>query len=212
MGDRAQILAGRTISEHSEKEQTVNDEQIYIRVATGYDRRDGEDAPVDDEPLRGIARRSTSQTPTGKGDQEVKDSMTGKVVTEHHMDAKVGAKVERNIQTRWGLSEDEPRIGELLDLNGVPRWPTIGEQFVVAEEDGKVLALMGYRTAPKQLVLGTVIADPWAGERDLAVALYAGVRDLAREMGVRKILARSDGRTNYPRQAGYRRRPGGWRR
>jgi hypothetical protein len=174
-----------------------------------------------------------------KGMYQMKDSFAGKIATEHHTElirkedkrrmtrklrralgsqtdsithAKAGAKVERTIQTRWGISRDEPRIGELLDLNGLPRQSAIAEQFVVAVEDGEVLALTGYRTAPKRLVLGPVIADPWAGERDLAVALYAGVRGLARDMGVRKILARSDGRTNYPRLAGYRRRLGGWTR
>jgi N-acetylglutamate synthase-like GNAT family acetyltransferase len=138
-------------------------------------------------------------------------TMSQEVPRRHREETMHATEFERNIRVRWGLSEDEPRIGELLDLNGVPRWPAMGEQFLVAEEDGEVLAVMGYRTAPKRLLLDAVIADPWAGERDLAVALYARARDLAHGMGVRKILARSDGRTNYPRQAGYRRRLGVWR-
>lgn len=117
----------------------------------------------------------------------------------------------RDIEIRWGLAEDEPRIVELLALNGMPRRTAIEEQFIVAEEDGEVLAAMTYQTAPKRLLLGIVIADPWAGERDLAVALYTGVRDLAHELGVRKILARSYGCADYARAAGYRRGAGGRR-
>lgn len=119
--------------------------------------------------------------------------------------------VRRNIEIRWGLFEDGPRIVELLDLNGVPRRAAFEEQFVVAQENGDVLAAVGYRTSPKRLHLGLVVADPWAGERELAVALYAGVGDLAQEMGVREIRARPDGRADYPREAGYRRRAGEWR-
>ncbi|MGH3145267.1 MAG: hypothetical protein ACRDTR_05645, partial [Rubrobacter sp.] len=100
------------------------------------------------------------------------------------LDPELAGVSARDIGIRWGLAGDEPRIVELLDLNGMPRRAACEEQFVVAEEDGEVLAAMGYRTAPKRLHLGSVIADPWAGERDLALALYAGVRGLAREMGV----------------------------
>lgn len=119
--------------------------------------------------------------------------------------------VPRYIETRWGLSEDEPRIAELLDLNGMPRRAAFEKQFVVAQEDGEVLAATSYRTTPKRLHLGPVVADPWAGERELAVALYAGVKDLAQEMGVREIRVRPDGQADYPREAGYRRKAGEWR-
>jgi hypothetical protein len=119
--------------------------------------------------------------------------------------------VMRNIEIRWGLAEDEPGIVKLLELNGIPRRAAAEEQFVVAEEDGEVLAALSYRTVPKRLLLGFLVADPWAGERELAVALYGGVRDLAQEMCVREIRAWAARYADYPREAGYHRRGGEWR-
>lgn len=86
-----------------------------------------------------------------------------------------GARVRR------GLREDQPRIAEFLELNGLSRWIVYEETFLVAERDGRVLAALRYRTEKKRLLLGLLVTDPWAGERDLAVALYAGVGELARE-------------------------------
>jgi hypothetical protein len=117
----------------------------------------------------------------------------------------------RNIEVRWGLAEDEPRIAELLELNGMLRRAAFEERFIVAEEDGEILAALCYRTASKRLLLGLLVADPWAGERALAVALYAGAEDLARELGVWQIRAWSDRRADYPREAGYSCRIDGWR-
>jgi len=149
-----------------------------------------------------------------KRSDHVKDAFIGEVARGRHPGPirKTDRRrpTRRNIQVRWGLVEDELRISELLDLNGVPHRAAVEEQFVVAEEGGEILAAVGYRTAPKRLLLGPVIADPWAGERDLAVALYAGVRDLAYEMGAREIHVLSDRRETYPREAGYRRKAGGW--
>ena len=124
---------------------------------------------------------------------------------------KASEPAKRNIEVRWGLAEDEPKIAELFELNGMSRRAVFEEQFIVAEEDGEILAAMSYRTVPKRLVLGLLVADPWGGERELAAALYAGVRGLAQEMGAREILAQPDRHRNYPREAGYRRRAGGWR-
>ncbi len=114
------------------------------------------------------------------------------------------------IEVRWGMREDEARVAELLELNGMPRWVAFEERYIVAERDGEILAALRYRTEPKRLVLGLLVADPWAEERSLAVALYAGVRELALEMGVKEIRALADRYSEYPRQAGYRRRRGGW--
>jgi acetyltransferase (GNAT) family protein len=114
------------------------------------------------------------------------------------------------IEVRWGMAEDEARVAELLELNGMPRWVAFEERFIVAERDGEVLAALRYRTEPKRLVLGLLVTDPWAEERSLAVALYAGVRELALEMGVKEIRARANRYSEYPREAGYRRRRGGW--
>jgi hypothetical protein len=115
-----------------------------------------------------------------------------------------------DIEVRWGMAEDEAEVAELLELNGIPRWVAFEERFIVAEKDGEVLAALRYRTEPKRLVLGLLVTDPWAEERSLAVALYAGVREMALEMGVKEIGARADLYSDYPREAGYRRQRGGW--
>ena len=114
---------------------------------------------------------------------------------------------------RWGLQADEARIAELLELNSLPRWAAFEDRFMVAERDGRVLAALRYRTESKRLLLGLLVSDPWAEERPLAVALYAEAGELAREMGVREVRARSVPHADaYPYEAGYRRRyPGGWR-
>ena len=121
-----------------------------------------------------------------------------------------GGLETRDIEVRWGMAEDEAKVAELLELNGMPRWVAFEERFIVAEKDGEVLAALRYRTEPKRLVLGLLVADPWAEERSLAVALYAGVREMALEMGVKEIRARAERYSDYPREAGYRRRRGDW--
>jgi hypothetical protein len=115
-------------------------------------------------------------------------------------------EVPEGIEVRWGLLEDEAKIADLLQLNGMPRWVAFEERYVVAQEDGEILAALRYRTEPKRLLLGLLISDPWAEERPLAVALYAGARELAQEMGVGEVLARPFPHADYPREAGYRRR------
>ncbi|MDQ3590758.1 MAG: hypothetical protein M3392_11080 [Actinomycetota bacterium] len=115
-----------------------------------------------------------------------------------------------DIEVRWGMAEDEAKVAELLELNGIPRWVAFEERFIVAEKNGEILAALRYRTEPKRLVLGLLVTDPWAEERPLAVTLYAGVREMALEMGVREIRARADRYSDYPREAGYLRRRGGW--
>jgi hypothetical protein len=96
------------------------------------------------------------------------------------------------IQVRWGL--DEAQIAELLELNGMGRTLTSEERFVVAATKSggkvlaaKVLAALCYRTAPKRLLLEPLVSDPAAEERPLAVALYMGAGELAREMGDREV-------------------------
>jgi hypothetical protein len=117
----------------------------------------------------------------------------------------------REVVIRWGMEEDEARISALLDLNGMPRWIAFEERFVVAEEDGEVVAAVRYRTSSKRLALGLLVADPWRGERRLAVALYAGARRLARELGVTEVtVGTAKWGRGYPREAGYRRRMDGW--
>ena len=115
-----------------------------------------------------------------------------------------------DIEVRLGMAEDEPRIANLLELNGIPRWIAFEERHIVAEKDGEILAALRYRTEPKRLVLGLLVADPWAKERPLAFALYTGARELALEMGAKEIRARTDRYSDYPREAGYRRWGGDW--
>ena len=116
---------------------------------------------------------------------------------------------KEGIGVRWGLEDDDEMVADLLQLNGMPRWIAFEERFIVAERGGKVLAALRYRMEPKKLVLGLLAADPWAGERDLATALYAGAGELAREIGARDVLART-GQPDYLAEAGYRRRGRGW--
>lgn len=110
------------------------------------------------------------------------------------------------IEVRWGLLEDEEKIADLLQLNGMPRWVAFEERYIVAERDGDILAALRYRTEKGRLSLGLLISDPWVEERPLALALYAGARELAREIGVGEVLARPFPHANYPGEAGYRRR------
>ena len=111
------------------------------------------------------------------------------------------------IEVRWGLLEDEPKIANLLELNGMPRWIAFEERYIVAEKDGEIVAAVRYRTESKRLFLGLLVSDPWAEERPLAVALYAGAGELAREMGAAGVIARPFPYiSDYPREAGYRRR------
>jgi hypothetical protein len=116
------------------------------------------------------------------------------------------------LNVRWGLCEDAEAIAELMELNGMCRPLAFEEQFMVAERGGKVMGALRYRTEPKLLMLGLLISDPWAEERPLAVALYPGAGELAREMGVREVRAHSVLHAgDYPYEAGYRwRYPGGW--
>lgn len=118
-------------------------------------------------------------------------------------------------QVRRGLRDDQPRIAELLELNGLSRWIAFEETFLVAERGGRVLAALRYGTGGNRLLLGSLVADPWAGERPLAVALYGGAGQLAREMGFKEIFARpiryGNWHGDYPYEAGYRRVMGGWR-
>lgn len=118
---------------------------------------------------------------------------------------------DRGIGVRWGREADDDEVADLLQLNGMPRWIAFEERFVVAEKDGKIVAALRYRMEPKKLVLGLLVADPWAGERDLATALYAGAGELAREIGARDVLAQAGAAPDYLAEAGYRWQGRGWR-
>jgi hypothetical protein len=115
------------------------------------------------------------------------------------------------VRVRWGLSEDEIGVAKLLELNGMPRWVAFEERFLVAEREGEILAALRYQMAPKQLLLGLLVTDPWAEERPLARALYPGAVALAREADIGEVCVRHYPYGDYPGEAGYRRGRGGWR-
>jgi hypothetical protein len=119
----------------------------------------------------------------------------------------------RGIEVRWGIREDEDHVAELLELNGKPRSLAFEERFIiaVAEPEGELLATLSYRTTSKRLLLGFLVADPWAEERSLARALYAGAVALAWEAGIGEIYARPSPYGDYPSDIGYRWCRGGWR-
>src|SRR5919112_489043 len=123
---------------------------------------------------------------------------------------RLGRLSEKEIEVRWSHVEDEPEIEELLELNGMLRPLAFEERFIVTEKKGKVLAAVRYRTEPKRLLLGLFVADPWAEERRLAVTLYAGAGELAREMGVKEVFARHLRHGDYFHEVGYRRTADGW--
>lgn len=110
---------------------------------------------------------------------------------------------------RWGLHADDERVAELLELNGMPRWVAFEERFVIAEESGKIVGALRYRTESKRLLLGLLVVDPWAGERRTAKMLYEGSQELARDLGANEVVAEVTG-TDYPRAAGYHRFGRGW--
>lgn len=114
------------------------------------------------------------------------------------------------IEVRWGLREDEARIAQLLELNGLSRLAAFEERFVVVEERGEMLAVIDYRMVSKRLLLGLLVADPWIEERSVAKVLYAGAVTLAREAGILEVHARPSPYGDYPCKVGYRWRRGGW--
>jgi hypothetical protein len=114
------------------------------------------------------------------------------------------------VEVGWGLAEEESRVADLLELNGLPRWVAFEERYIVAQKDGKVLGAVRYRMESKRLILGLLVVDPWAGEERLALALYRGSKELAREIGAKEVIA-SESRAGYPGRAGYRRWGRSWR-
>jgi hypothetical protein len=66
-----------------------------------------------------------------------------------------------------------------------------------------MLSAVPYQTTSKRLWVGPLITDPWPEERSVARALYAGLGDLAREIGVGEVLAQPVSYADYPYEAGY---------
>lgn len=118
---------------------------------------------------------------------------------------------QKRTEVRPALAGDAPRIAELLELNGMPRWVAFEECFIIAENDGNLVGALRFREDPERLYLGLFVTDPWAEEHSLAVALYTGARVIARGLGLREIQARTPQNETHPRKAGYRRWRGVWR-
>ena len=112
---------------------------------------------------------------------------------------------------RLALAGDITRIAELLELNGMPHWVAFEERFIVAEEAGQLAAVARFREGSESLHLGLIVTDPWAGEEPLVSALYAEAREVAEELGLREVRARTRGHEVHLHEAGYRRWKGGWR-
>lgn len=110
--------------------------------------------------------------------------------TEEPPSEDLGKSEERSIEVRWGLQEDDALVAKLLELNGIPRWVAFEERFILAEEEGEVLAALSHRMASKRLLLELLVADPWAQERFLAAVLYEGAVALAGEAGIGEVRAR----------------------
>nr|MDP9475848.1 hypothetical protein [Actinomycetota bacterium] len=112
---------------------------------------------------------------------------------------------------RRASSGDEAALRDLLDLDGMPRWLAAEERFLVLERGGDLLAALEYRVCGGCLVLGPVVADPWAGERWVARVLYAEAHALAKEMGLRGVEASNAVSGDYPYEVGYLKGSSGWR-
>ncbi|MDQ3360331.1 MAG: hypothetical protein M3534_01495 [Actinomycetota bacterium] len=123
----------------------------------------------------------------------------------------VGGAADERTVVRPGTALDAPRIADLLELNGMPRWVAFEERFIVAEEGGALTAAMRFREGTERLYLGLLVTDPWAEEHYLAVALYSRARTTARDLGLREIRARTRRHEGQLYEAGYRRRGGVWR-
>ena len=108
----------------------------------------------------------------------------------------------RRTQVRRGLVGDAPRIADLIEQNGIPRWVAFEERFILAEERGRLVAVLRFREGPECLFLGLLVAEPRAEEGSVAVDLYNGARVMARELGLQEIRARTRRDQTYPARRG----------
>ncbi len=120
-----------------------------------------------------------------------------------------GASVPTDV--RLGLVEDGPRIAELLELRGIPRWVAFEERFILAERGRRVVGVLCFRRDLGRLHLGLLVTNPQLDEGPLVARLYAGTRKVARELGVREIRARTQRHGVHLAHAGYREGRGCWR-
>ena len=123
----------------------------------------------------------------------------------------VGGAAGGRVVVRIGTGLDAPRIADLLELNGMPRWVAFEERFILAEEGATLTAAMRFRPGTERLHLGLLVTDPWAEEHPLAVTLYSRARAMARALGLREVSAQTYRHEGRLYEAGYRRRGGTWR-
>ena len=83
---------------------------------------------------------------------------------------------DRRTQVRQGLAGDAPRIADLMEQNGVPRWVAFEERFIIAEDEGRLVAILRNREDSECLFLGLLVAEP---QGSVAVDLYTGARVMA---------------------------------
>ena len=116
----------------------------------------------------------------------------------------------RPLAVRPGTALDAPRIGHLMELNGMPRWVAFEERFIVVEEGGVITAAIRFRAGTERLYLGLLITDPWADEHSLAMELYSRATTTARDLGLGEVRAQTSRHEWQLREAGYRRRGSIW--
>ena len=121
------------------------------------------------------------------------------------------AHAPKHWKARQGAPEDAPRIAALLELNGTSCWVAFEERFLLVEEAGEIVAALCFRQDFERLYTGFLVTVPWLEERPLANALYNGARDAARRIGLKEVRVQAPRSATYLREAGYRRRTGGWR-
>ncbi len=123
----------------------------------------------------------------------------------------VGGAASGRLVVRIGTGLDAPRIADLLELNGMPRWVAFEERFSLVEQDTTLTAAMRFRAGTERLYLGLLATDPWADEHSLAVTLYSRARATARDLGLGEVSVQTYRHEGQLYEAGYRRRGGTWR-
>ncbi|MDQ3507733.1 MAG: GNAT family N-acetyltransferase [Actinomycetota bacterium] len=119
--------------------------------------------------------------------------------------------VERGIEVRWSEVGDVEAVGNLLEFDGSSRDGAFGDRFIVAEEEGRILAAARVWAAPGRMDLWGFVSDPRVRGDEIAAEMYRGAWELARELGVPEVWADDDRHRESLLEAGYRRRIGGWR-
>jgi hypothetical protein len=122
-----------------------------------------------------------------------------------------GGAASGRVVVRIGTGLDAPRIADLLELNGMPRWVAFEERFILLEEGMTLTAAMRFRAGTERLYLGLLVTDPWAEEHSLAMTQYSRARAMARDLGLGEVSAQTRRHEGQLYEAGYRRRGGTWR-